>query len=65
MDEIMQVLLEIKNIEERFSKIQENPALYGPENGFTEDELKKLDLIISLIGESSISATAILKRYSL
>jgi len=34
-DLIKKTLLEIRTVEEKFSKIQENPAFYSAENGLT------------------------------
>ena len=64
MDKITQVLLEINLVKEKFQKIQENPALYGSENGFSSDELKLLDKLICLVGEINIATDAIIKRAS-
>jgi len=64
-NEIMQVLLAIKTVEEKFRKIQENPALYGAENGLTADEHELLGKLIGLCGEVNIAGDVILKRYSL
>jgi hypothetical protein len=36
---LSQTLAAILTVEEKFKKIQENPALYGAENGFTAGEL--------------------------
>lgn len=62
MDTITRALIEIKNVEEKFRKIQENPALNGAENGLSTKELEILDKLINLIGEANIAANAILKR---
>jgi len=62
---ILQVLSEIKTVEEKFRKIQENPALNGAENGLTADEIELLNKLIGLCGEVNIAGDAILKRYSL
>jgi hypothetical protein len=63
-NEIKQVLLAVKTVEEKYRKIQENPALNGAENGFTADELELLGKLIGLCGEVNIAGDAILKRYS-
>jgi len=63
MDEIMNALLAIRNVEDKFRKIQENPALYGAKNGLTTEELKILEKLISVSGEANIAADAIIKRY--
>jgi len=63
MDEIMKILLEIKNVEEKFRHIQENSALYVSENGgFTKQEHETLEKIISLCGEMNIAANEITKK---
>jgi len=62
---IIQTLLAIKTVEEKFRKIQENPALHGSENGLTADEHELLGKLIDLCGEVNIAGDAILKRYSL
>jgi len=60
---ISQVLDAVKIVEDKFRKIQENPALHGAENGFSKDELKLLERLISITGEVSIATDAIIKRY--
>jgi stalled ribosome rescue protein Dom34 len=62
MDIITQALLVIKIVEEMFKRIQENPALYGAENGLTSHEMEILEKLISLISEANIAADAICKR---
>jgi len=62
---LIRALLAIKTVEEKFRKIQENPALNGTENGLTIDELKILDKLIDLCGEVNIAGDAIIKRFSL
>jgi len=61
---ISQTLAEIKIVEEKFSKIQENPALYGAENGLTAHELETLEKLLSQIGAANIAADAIINRAS-
>jgi hypothetical protein len=61
---ITKTLLGIKSIEEKFSKIQENPALYGAENGLTNQEVEMLGRLITLVGEVNIAADKIIKRGS-
>lgn len=61
---INQTLLEIKTVEEKFSKIQKNPALYGAENGLTTHELETLEKLIGQLGVANITLDAILKRVS-
>ena len=64
MDEIIRVLLELRDLEERFRKILENPALNGAECGFTTEELEKLEKLIGLVGEATIVGNEIMKKYS-
>jgi len=59
---ILKVLIEIQTVEEKFRKIQENPALNSPENGLTAHEMEVLEKLISLVGEANIAADAIIKR---
>ena len=61
-DLITQALVEIKTVEEKFRKIQENPALYGAENSLTTSELEILEKLISSVGEANLAANEILKR---
>jgi len=63
-DLISKTLTEIRTVEEKFKKIQENPALNGSENGLTAHELELLGKLISLIGEANIAADAIFRRAS-
>ncbi|GMO36114.1 MAG: hypothetical protein Ta2B_16220 [Termitinemataceae bacterium] len=56
-------LIEIKNVEEKFIKIQENPALNGYENGLTNQEEETLEKLISLMGEVNLIETEISKRW--
>ncbi|GHV63071.1 hypothetical protein AGMMS49587_11890 [Spirochaetia bacterium] len=60
---ITQALISIKNIEEKFRKIQENPALNGSENGLTAHELEILEKLIAINGEAMLAADEISKRY--
>ena len=62
MDEITQVLITIKIIEEKFRKIQENPALYGAENGLNAQEQKIFETLINSIGVANLAADEILGR---
>jgi len=64
-NEIIQVLLATQTVEEKFRKIQENPAMNGVENGLTANEHELLGKLIGLCGEVNIAGDAILKRYSL
>jgi len=59
---ITKTLLEIKVVEEKFSKIQENPALYGAENGLTAHELETLEKLLNQLNAVNIAADAIIKR---
>jgi hypothetical protein len=59
---INKVLIEIKTVEEKFRKIQENPALNGAEYGLTAHEHELLEKLISLVGEANIAADEIVKR---
>ena len=61
-NEVRDALLEFQTVVEKFRKIQENPALYGAENGLTAKELKLLEKIIHLVGEAAIAADEILNR---
>ena len=62
MDEISKVLSEIRIAEDKFRKIQENPAMFGAENGLTANQLELLGKVISMVGEINIAADTILKR---
>jgi hypothetical protein len=64
MDIITQALLECKKVEEKFRNIQENPALYGAEKGFSSSELEVLEKLIKYMGEANIAVDAIIKRAS-
>lgn len=57
-----QVLRQIREVEEKFRKIQENLALNGGENGFTKHELELLEKLISLTSEVNIAGDAISRR---
>jgi hypothetical protein len=59
---ITRTLMEIRTVEDKFRKIQENPALYGAENGFTAHEAETLEKLISISGEINIAADEIIKR---
>jgi len=60
---ITQVLISIKTVEEKFRKIQENPALHGAENGLTTAEHEILEKLISLLGEFNIAGDEITRKY--
>jgi hypothetical protein len=61
---IIQTLVAIREVEDKFAKIQENPALYGAENGgLTKQEHELLEKLIELSGEVNLAGNAILKRY--
>ncbi|MCL2721517.1 MAG: hypothetical protein FWD47_09290 [Treponema sp.] len=62
MDEISKVLSEIRIAEDKFRKIQENPAMYGAEYGLNVNESELLGKVINLVGEVNIAADSILKR---
>jgi hypothetical protein len=62
MNIIARTLMAIKEVEENFRKIQENPALYGAENGLTSEKLELLEKIIALCGEVNIAGDAIGRR---
>jgi hypothetical protein len=62
MDTILKTLIEIKRIEEKFAKIQEDPARNGAENGLTNHELEIFEKLIEQIGAASIAADGIIKR---
>jgi hypothetical protein len=59
---ISQVLNEIRIVEAKFAKIQENPALNSPENGLTDRERELLEKLICDIGEANLAAKEIMKR---
>jgi hypothetical protein len=61
-DLIAKALAGIKTVEEKFRKIQENPALNGAEYGLTAQQQESLEKLISLAGEANIAADEILKR---
>jgi hypothetical protein len=62
MNTIVRALVAIREVEEKFRKIQENPALNGAENGFTTQELELLERLIELCGEANIAGDVITKR---
>jgi hypothetical protein len=64
MNTIAQLLVTIRDVEEKFAKIQENPALNGAENGLTNKECEMLEKLIVLSGEANLAANAIIKRLS-
>jgi len=69
MDKETQVIItttlsEFKVVEEKFSKIQENPALNGTENGLTAHEVETLEKLLSQLDAVNIAADAIIKRAS-
>ena len=61
---ITKALIEIRIVEEKFKKIQENPALHGAENGLTAEQLEILKKLISMVGEINIAADEIMKKCS-
>jgi hypothetical protein len=60
---ITRTLMEIRTVEDKFRKIQENPALHGAENGLTAHEVEIFEKLISTTDEVNIAADEILKRY--
>jgi len=64
MDEITKILIKIKTVEEKFKKIQENPALYGAEHGLTKEELIIFDKFINSNDEVNIITDEIIKKVS-
>jgi hypothetical protein len=60
---IIQALLLMRDVRERFAGIQENPALHGAENGFTNKELETLKELIDLSGEVNLAGKEISKRF--
>jgi hypothetical protein len=61
-DLIAKTLTEIQTVEEKFRKIQENPALNGAEYGLSAQQQESLEKLISLAGEANIAADEILRR---
>jgi hypothetical protein len=61
---IAQVIISIRTVEEKFAKIQENPALNGAENGLTAQELEILDNLIDNCGAAAFAADEIIRRVS-
>ena len=64
MNEITRALVELRDLEERFRKILENPALNGAEYGFTTDEHEKLEKLVGLVGEAAIAGNEIMRKFS-
>ena len=62
MDTILQALINIRMVEEKFVKIQENPSLNGAEYGLSANEEELLRKLIDLCGEINLAADAISKR---
>jgi len=61
---VLRTLNAIREVEGKFSKILENPALYCAENGgLKKDELELLEKFIKLSGEVNLAGNAIMKRY--
>jgi hypothetical protein len=52
----------LREIEEQFAKIQENPALYGAENGFNAERLELLDQVTTQCGVVNIAGKEIARR---
>jgi hypothetical protein len=59
---IAETIADLREVEEQFAKIQENPALYGAGNGFTTEKLALLDQLIELCGAVSFAGKEITKR---
>jgi hypothetical protein len=53
----------IRDVEEKFRKIQENPALHGAELGLTAEEHEMLEKVIEYCGEVAIAGDAIARRH--
>jgi hypothetical protein len=62
MNTVLQTLIAIKAVEEKFAKIQENPALNGSENGLSNEEQALLEKLTALCGEVNLAGDAIIKR---
>jgi len=67
MDKESQVLFaraldDIHTVEEKFRKIQDNPAFYGAENGLSKHQLEILDKLISLVGEVSLATDELCRK---
>jgi len=61
-DLIFRTLMEIKRVEEKYRKIQENPAMNSTTNGLTAHEQEILEKLIALCDEVNIAGDAISKR---
>jgi hypothetical protein len=59
---IAKTLTDIREVKEQFAKIQENPALYGAENGFAAEKLALLEQLIDLTGEVNLAGKEIMSR---
>jgi hypothetical protein len=59
---IAKTLTAVRKVEEQFARIQENPALYGAEDGFTAEELAILEQLITLCGEAGLAGKEIGRR---
>jgi hypothetical protein len=62
MNTILQTLIAIRAVEEKFAKIQENPALNGSENALSREEMELLEKLITLCGEVNLAGDAITRR---
>jgi hypothetical protein len=60
---IMRALVVIRNIKEKYARIQEDPALHGPENALTAEEVEILEKLIALSGEAAFAAKEIYNRF--
>jgi hypothetical protein len=59
---IGRILDSIRNVEKKFAMIQEDSALYGPENALTAAEVEILEKLIALNGEAAFAAEEICRR---
>jgi hypothetical protein len=62
MNIIARTIAVISEVEKKFQKIQENPALNGAEHGLTSEELELLEKLIDLCGEVNLAGDAIARR---
>jgi acetone carboxylase gamma subunit len=60
---IANTVIAIRDVEEKFRKIQENPALHGAELGLTAQEHEMLEKVIKYCGEVAIAGDAIVRRH--
>lgn len=62
MGTIAQLLIKLREVEEKFRNIQENPSLNGAENGLTDEENGMLEKLIVYCGEVNLAGDAIARR---